>query len=209
MHVGEQGDRLVFIHAGESPINFEFDDGVPTPAPTATQGADVLAGDEADNELSGLGGDDTLQGLAGNDRLFGDAGNDTLLGGAGDDRLDGGTGADTLAGGAGNDVYVIDQLGDTTIEGINEGNDTVWSAFSHALAPNLENLVLTGTAPLRGIGNASNNIVTGNAGRNLLVGNAGSDLLIGGGGNDSFLFGKGDGQDIIVSQQSGKPSGRN
>lgn len=87
-------------------------------------GADYIAGNEANNTLFGdatadrAGGDDTLFGGEGNDTihggrghddiggaedrdlLFGNAGNDTLSGGDGADTIEGGAGADSMAGGA-------------------------------------------------------------------------------------------------------------
>ena len=63
------------------------------------RGGDTLTGDDAANELRGMGGNDTLTGNDGDDILKGGEGRDTLRGGVGDDMLDGGAGADTLDGG--------------------------------------------------------------------------------------------------------------
>jgi Ca2+-binding RTX toxin-like protein len=51
----------------------------------------------------------------------------------------------------------------------------------------VENLVLKGTADLRGIGNDLVNQVRGNAGSNTLDGGPGADLLVGGAGNDAYV----------------------
>jgi Ca2+-binding RTX toxin-like protein len=48
--------------------------------------------------------------------------------------------------------------------------------------------VLTGSANIRGGGNALNNRITGNSGFNYIVGGAGYDTLRGGGGTDEFQF---------------------
>ncbi|WHS55804.1 MULTISPECIES: calcium-binding protein [Pseudomonas] len=77
----------------------------------ATNGADTLIGDEANDRLDGLDGDDKLSGLAGNDVLNGGAGRDTLDGGMGLDTLDGGAGNDSLYGGSGNDTYLFQRGG--------------------------------------------------------------------------------------------------
>ena len=53
--------------------------------------------------------------------------NNILTGNAGNNHLDGAAGADTLAGGLGNDLYVVDNAGDSVIEGASEGADTVFS----------------------------------------------------------------------------------
>jgi Ca2+-binding RTX toxin-like protein len=129
--------------------------------------------------------------------------------------LSGRTGADVLAGGLGNDTYVIDNLGDSVTELLNEGADKVNSSISYTLGANLENLTLTGAAAINGRGNSLNNLLTGNAANNTLVGytgndtltgNAGADILNGGLGNDilrggvgddTYIFNRGDGLDTL------------
>ena len=75
-------------------------------------------GDEGIGVLVGGGKDDHLYGGGGNDLLEGGDSGDYLQGDAGVDRLDGGTGADTMVGGAGSDFYLIDNIGDQVIEGL-------------------------------------------------------------------------------------------
>lgn len=58
--------------------------------------ANLIIGNDAANDLAGLGGADALYGGAGNDSLSGDGGRDTLDGGEGDDLLSGGAGRDTF-----------------------------------------------------------------------------------------------------------------
>ncbi|BBD64800.1 hypothetical protein NIES4072_15360 [Nostoc commune NIES-4072] len=97
---------------------------------------------------------------------------------------------------------------------MNEGIDTVESSSSYNLGDNLENLILTDSKDIDGIGNALDNRIEGNAGHNflvggdgndhllgygdydILVGEAGNDTLEGGAGND-FLNG-GSGSDILT-----------
>jgi Ca2+-binding RTX toxin-like protein len=105
--------------------------------------------------------------------------------------LNGGLGADILIGGLGNDTYVVDDAGDLITEAFNEGVDLVQASVSHTLAANLENLTLTGTANLNGVGNALNNVITGNDGANTLDGADGADTLIGGAASDVLLGGLG------------------
>jgi Ca2+-binding RTX toxin-like protein len=120
--------------------------------------------------------------------------------------LNGGAGADTLAGGVGNDTYAVDNLGDVVTENLNEGTDRVNASLSWTLGANLENLTLTGTAAINGVGNERNNQLTGNGASNVLTGGmgndtlnggAGADILDGGNGNDTYLFGRGSGADVV------------
>ncbi|MCQ4160817.1 hypothetical protein NON00_12855 [Roseomonas sp. GC11] len=186
---------------------------------TGNAASNTITGNGGANLLSGLGGNDTIYGAEGNDTLSGDAGNDTLsggsgndilLGGEGNDTLEGGAGLDRLEGGAGNDTYIIDasvigETADTLID--TAGIDTVRASINWTLAVNFENLVLTGSADLRGTGNAADNRIVGNAGANTLVGAAGSDTLYGQAGDDSLAGGDGNdwleggaGQDVLNGQ---------
>src|SRR5262245_60022422 len=162
-----------------------------------------LFGNSGDNVLSGLGGVDDINGFEGadylyggskgddldggadEDHLFGEEGDDTLIGGSEDDVLDGGTGADSMAGGTGNDTYFVDNAGDVVTELNNEGTaDLIMSSIARVLPAYVENLTLTGTANISGIGNLQGNILSGNAGNNALTGVTGADYLYGFGGND-------------------------
>lgn len=145
-------------------------------------------GNSLSNRITGGAGQNVLHGLDGHDTLEGGAGNDTLFGGAGNDWLIGGAGTDRLFGGAGNDRYVID-AGDYISDA--GGVDTVQVGFNYALGSNMENLVLTGSADLRGSGNALANTLYGNTGNNNLIGGSGNDTLFGGSGNDWLSGGKG------------------
>jgi Ca2+-binding RTX toxin-like protein len=115
----------------------------------------------------------------------------------------------------GDDIYIINDAGDRTIEGINEGKDVIFASVSYAMSDNTEHLVLTETGNFNVIGNAIDNIIIGNAGVNTLDGAAGNDILIGaarqdtlagGAGADKFVFATpGDGVDRIsdFSRQEG------
>ena len=139
----------------------------------------TLAGTELDNVLTDGAGADSLLGLGGND---------TLIGNDGADLLDGGAGIDTMSGGGGDDTYVLDDALDLTVENFGNGVDTVRSSVSHALAPNIEILVLTGTLAIDGTGNELANTLTGNAAANVLDGGAGADTISGGGGDDTYVI---------------------
>jgi Ca2+-binding RTX toxin-like protein len=92
-----------------------------------------------------------------------------------------------MTGGLGNDVYIIDDSGDTVIESVNAGADSVRSSVTHTLGANIENLILIGTSIINGNGNGLNNTITGNARENVLNGGDGNDVLIGGLGQDTLI----------------------
>ena len=143
-------------------------------------------------DFSGTGNslNNALTGNSGNNILIGGRGDDTLSGGAGDDLLNGGTGADRMIGGAGNDTYQYG-IGDTIVEAVDGGIDTVLSTLvAMTLGFTLENVTLIGSA-LSANGNALDNVMTGNALDNALRGGDGNDTLDGMDGNDLLQGGKG------------------
>jgi Ca2+-binding RTX toxin-like protein len=89
-------------------------------------------------------------------------------------QLSGNTAANVLSGGPGDDTYFVG-AGDTVVEGVNEGQDLVFSDVSWILGSNIENLTLVGTANINGTGNSLANILRGNNGTNVLDGGAGDD----------------------------------
>ena len=119
-----------------------------------------------------------------------------IEGGSGNDTIDGGAGIDTMAGGAGNDTFIVDNSAELVFG--DAGVDMVQSAVSFNLASNgafVENLTLTGTASVNGIGNALSNVLTGNSGNNFLQGLGGDDTINGGAGSDVIEGGAGN--DVI------------
>jgi Ca2+-binding RTX toxin-like protein len=157
-------------------------------------GNDMLFGGSGDDTLVGGDDDDELQGGAGSDRLWGGSGADRLLGLDGSDTLNGGHGPDVLAGGGGDDVYIANDPGDLILESAGEGTDAMRSAVTELLAPNVENLVLTGFSAVNGTGNSLDNVLIGNRGANLLKGRGGDDTMVwsasdrynGGAGSDTL-----------------------
>ncbi|MDR4472264.1 MAG: hypothetical protein MRJ92_06325 [Nitrospira sp.] len=96
--------------------------------------------------------------------------------------LIGNSAANRLTGGMGNDTYVLG-AGDTVVEAVNAGIDTIQSSVTHTLATNVENLTLIGTGAINGTGNALNNILVGNNAANILTGSTGDDTYVVGAGD--------------------------
>jgi Ca2+-binding RTX toxin-like protein len=134
-----------------------------------------------------------------NNYLIGNSAANTLTGLAGADTLNGGGGIDQLIGGKGDDLYVLGADADVVVEAPGEGVDTVSASFSYTLDANVENLILTGSAPLSGTGNALNNLMTGGGGADTLIGGDGNDTLVGGGGVDRLAGGAGDDTYVLGS----------
>jgi Ca2+-binding RTX toxin-like protein len=141
-------------------------------------------------------GGDTLTNL-----VIGTAGKDSLVGTAGNDALSGLAGADVMSGGKGNDLYLVDNVGDIVKESLTEGIDTVNSSVTYTLPANLENLVLSGSLAIKGVGNGLANTLTGNKAANTLDGGNGSDILNGAAGADVLKGGAGN--DIYVVDNVG------
>ncbi|ATN32508.1 hypothetical protein ACO34A_01625 [Rhizobium sp. ACO-34A] len=127
-------------------------------------------------------------GTAGNDSITTGAGVDLLRGLEGDDTLNGGTGADILEGGLGNDTYIVDDINDLIMELAGEGTDNVQASVSFALGSHIENLTLTGSAAISGMGNDLANVIVGNSGNNTLAGLGGADNINGGNGTDTVTY---------------------
>lgn len=110
-----------------------------------------------------------------------------------DNTLTGNSGANVLSGGTGNDTYVVG-AGDTVTELVGEGTDTVQTGISVTLGANVENLTLTGNAPLIGIGNNLDNV---------LKADGLFSTLVGGDGNDTYVIGLNGDDDILVETATG------
>jgi Ca2+-binding RTX toxin-like protein len=155
---------------------------------------------QGSSKIKGIGNalNNTITGNAANNSLDGQAGSDTLYGFGGNDTLNGGSGVDYFYGGLGNDTYIVDNSSDIIYDAYDDitGIDTVKSSLTWQLDgdsgdyydenTDLENLILTGSAPINGTGNSLNNIIVGNVADNELFGFFGNDTLRGGAGSDSL-----------------------
>ena len=154
--------------------------------------ANSLKGNDIDNRIEAFagtnstldGGDgaDVLVGKSGNDSLYGGLGSDLLQGGLGDDTLNAGNdslNADYMQGGLGNDLYILNNSPAFIEEGLNEGIDAVQASADYTLDLNVENLIIVGSASVKGTGNELDNFISGNSVANTLYGLAGADTLVG------------------------------
>lgn len=96
------------------------------------------------------------------------------IGTSGNDSL---SGTSRMYGGRGNDTYTVDAATDIIVESRSAGTDTVNSSITYTLGTNVENLTLTGTAVIDGIGNELDNILAGNSVANTLDGGDGIDTV--------------------------------
>ena len=110
----------------------------------------------------------------------------------------GNSAANTFAGGAGDDIYTISDSADTVVENAGEGTDVVRASISYALADNVENLTLTGTAAIDATGNALANVLVGNSAANVLAGGLGDDTYTADAA-DSVVENAGEGIDLVRS----------
>jgi trimeric autotransporter adhesin len=99
----------------------------------------------------------------------------------------GNTAANVLTGGLGNDSYVV-AAGDTVVEAVGAGTDTVFAYVDYSLGANQENLVSNVATGLRLTGNALDNTITGNIGNDTIDGGAGNDSLNGDAGVDTLSY---------------------
>ncbi|MBG9389182.1 calcium-binding protein [Caenimonas aquaedulcis] len=176
-----------------------------------------VTGNASANVLTGNGGANTLLGLAGND---------TLAGGGGTDSIDGGTETDTLVlPGLASDYSITRPLATTTVFTKSGVQVTVLNVelvqFDDGTVP-LSSLItqigsigddnLTGGSGddtvNGGAGNdtlsglAGDDTLLGGGGTDRLIGGAGTDILDGGDGNDTYVLGAGDGDDLIIQNDT-------
>ncbi|WP_408588239.1 beta strand repeat-containing protein [Novosphingobium sp.] len=195
--IGGKGDDTYVVDASGDSITELADEG----ADTVRAGLSWTLGANIENLVLTGAGAINGTGNALDNTLTGNGANNILSGGAGNDWLDGGLGNDTLIGGTGNDTFVVDSAGDAIVESATEGRDTVRSSLSWVLSDNLENLVLTGSDAIDGVGNNQGNVLIGNDAENTLNGFDGNDTLDGGIGADTLIGGLGN--DTLIVESAG------
>src|SRR5205085_1133792 len=130
----------------------------------------------------------------------------TIYGNNGANGLIGGGGADTLYGLGGDDAYRVDSTDDVVTEFAGQGNDSVYTTVSYALAAgsSIEALTVydrTTTNAMTLTGNELGQAIYGNNGANALIGGGGADTLYGFGGDDAYLV---DSSDDVVTEFAGQ-----
>jgi uncharacterized delta-60 repeat protein len=166
-------------------------------------GNDTLTGGAAEDDIFGAAGNDIIRGLGGNDRIGG---------GVGDDVIDGGVGRDVLAGGNltdeygnpatsnGNDtltyetrtnaVTVLLAADGLTGTGGESGEQDAVYGFRTVIGGKGNDTIKAykdGTAAMRLLGGAGDDLLVGGAGNDTLDGGGGRDRIYGLAGNDSLL----------------------
>ncbi|KJV06800.1 calcium-binding protein [Methylocucumis oryzae] len=124
--------------------------------------------------------------------------NNSLTGNSAANTLNGSSGADTLIGLQGNDTYIVDNALDVVKENLNEGSDLIQASVTYTLPAQVENLTLTGSSAINGVGNTLNNVLTGNSGSNILTGSTGDDIYTIASG-DTVVEAIGEGIDTVQS----------
>lgn len=105
--------------------------------------------------------------------------------------LAGGQVMGNVIGGRGNDTYRVDRS-DVSIIDTTGGVDRVFSTVDFRLSSGVENLFLSGSHGLIGIGSAQANQIVGDKGDDTLRGSGGDDFLDGGEGGNRINGGSGD-----------------
>ena len=121
---------------------------------------------------------------------FGNELNNKITGNKARNIIDGKKGGDKMKGNDGDDVYYVDDKRDRVLEYADQGIDKVFSSITEQLSDNVENLTLTGTNAINGIGNNLDNIIIGNNAKNKIVGKEGRDIITGNRGKDKLTGGE-------------------
>ncbi|MFN7883394.1 MAG: FG-GAP-like repeat-containing protein, partial [bacterium] len=122
------------------------------------------------------------------------------VGNGGDNVLTASAAGQELRGGAGYDTYVVNVCGVNITENAGEGVDTVQTSVSYTLSANVENLTLTGTNAIVGVGNGGANVLTASAASQELRGGAGNDTYyIAGSAGVVIVENAGEGVDTVLA----------
>jgi Ca2+-binding RTX toxin-like protein len=110
----------------------------------------------------------------------------------------------TMSGGSGDDQFEYRAVGETIIENLYEGNDTVFAYVDCGLdrfpASELENIVAVG-ATRTIVGNNLSNVMIGSDLDNVIAGMGGDDTMVGGAGDDTYSV---DSVGDVVSEAQGE-----
>ncbi|RJF86255.1 calcium-binding protein [Oleomonas cavernae] len=179
-----------------------------------TGGADIMFGDDGNNELLGAGGadflfgrwgddtlrgggaSDTLDGGGWNDQLFGDDADDTLVGGAGSDLLNGGAGRDTASYSTAPGRIVVDLNDPTQNRGDAEGDsfvsiEVITGSTADDIIRGANGLAMTligGDGADELVGGNLDDVLEGGLKDDVLTGGIGADALLGGDGIDTASY---------------------
>jgi Ca2+-binding RTX toxin-like protein len=109
-----------------------------------------------------------------------------------------------MTGKGGDDTYVVDNRGDSVVELVGGGVDTVLTLLNaYTAGSHVENVTLTGSSNGTLTGNSLDNVLRGGAGADVLNGGAGADILFGGLGADTFVLRKGEAGGDCVTLDAG------
>jgi Ca2+-binding RTX toxin-like protein len=220
--VGGLGDDIYFVDSvgddvaetpgeGNDTIYASLSYGLGSGASIERLVADPAYDSFASINLTGNEIGNSIYGNDANNLLSGGGGSDTLFGYLGEDTLDGGTGDDVMIGGIGNDVYIVDSQGDSVVENVNEGYDTIRTSVNFTLGSTLsvEAIQAIGTVGIALTGNGNSNTLIGNSANNTLNGGGGFDYIQGNGGDDIIEladstgnFDGGDGNDVFYIRRN-------
>jgi trimeric autotransporter adhesin len=152
----------------------------PSTGITAGAGDDTIYATAANDTITGgtgvyqllevLGTGDSIVGLNSGDSMIGLGSNDTLVANASLDTLVGGTGA--------NIDFVINSTFDVVQLQPSAGADTLSASITYSLPTNINTLILTGSAAIKGTANSGADTLTSNSALDTLVGGSGSDYFI-------------------------------
>ncbi|WP_085577836.1 MULTISPECIES: calcium-binding protein [unclassified Pseudomonas] len=95
----------------------------------------------------------------------------------------------TFEGGRGGDIYTVNSIGVSIIEGETDGFDELYTNLSlMKMDPFIEKMTYTGTADFTGYGNDGANIIVGGVGNDVFYGGLGQDVFDGGEGMDTVSY---------------------
>jgi Ca2+-binding RTX toxin-like protein len=206
--------NLLFAATGTYTLPLNVENGV---VANATAGVNIT-GNAGNNMLTGNAGANILSGLDGNDTINGNGGNDVVDGGLGTDTLVlSGTSADYLITRPSATQTVFSHSGvqvtASNIEFVQFDSGApvaLGSLVGQVGTPGNDSLVggsgddsldgAAGNDTVQGMG--GDDTLFGGTGNDLIGGGTGTDILDGGAGNDIYTYNSGDGDDLIVQNDT-------